>query len=30
MVYFAVTIKIEEDRGRGEYDEYICQVKPIV
>lgn len=30
MIYFAVTIKIEEERGRGEYGEYICQVKPIV
>ncbi|SCJ81690.1 Uncharacterized conserved protein [uncultured Eubacterium sp.] len=30
MVYFAVTIKIGEEKGRGEYDAYIHQVKPIV
>lgn len=30
MVYFAVTIKEDQQRGRGRYDEYIRQVKPIV
>ena len=30
MVYFAVTIKIDEERGRGQYDTYIQQVRPIV
>ena len=28
--YFMVDTYVDEDKGRGEYDEYIRQVKPIV
>ncbi|MGN0788363.1 MAG: DUF1330 domain-containing protein [Christensenellales bacterium] len=28
--YFIVDTYIDEKQGRGEYDEYICEVKPIV
>ena len=28
--YFMVDTYIDEEKGRGEYEEYICDVKPIV
>lgn len=28
--YFMVDVYIDEDKGRGEYDDYIREVKPIV
>lgn len=30
MCYFIVDVYIDDDRGRGAYDEYIQRVKPIV
>ena len=30
MVYFIAAVYIDEEKGRGDYDEYIREVRPIV
>lgn len=30
MVYFIVTVYVDEEKGKGEYEKYIQEVRPIV